>query len=837
MKKTTNYSKFVASAATATLVASAVVPAAFAQDMKFTDVGDRYKEAVTFLSENNITQGISDTQFGTQQSIKRVDVAVLLAKATLTTEEIESAPASGFSDVPSRAVKYVNALKAKGIANGKTTTSFGANSPITRGEAAIMLSKAYGIEGDAANVSFSDVAPRYKDAVAALVDNNITNGKTANRFGTVDSITRGELAIFLYKLETRDETPAPELKVEGVEAVSATQVQVKFTDAVNPATLFANAKTGEFKDGVFTMSRVGNANETGELTGMLSTDGKTLTVQTKNALEGKYTVIANGLKTMDNKDIEKYQEIVTIAKDEKAPTVVSVDKVNASQYNVVFSEPMKDLGTLRYTNENGTVYGDDNIDNSFNSGDSEVLFTLPSGMDAGKKVNVEFANAKDMADNTIAANSATATFTKGEKDGTPPTVGNIAQTGAKEFTVEFSEQLAGKPEINLSGGTVKTVEKDASNPLKYVVTTNEVLDGSLTVTVNNYTDLSGETGAESSRLITFTKDTAAPEVTSTKVIKDKDGDKELLEITFDKKVNVSEDSKVKIAGTYLRTDGVTQNVNKSAVVAKVEDDAAKVVVELGTLLNDADSEGAKYNVNLSFENLASAYDVDAAAKDVTFTRGKDAAAENAELVKVTKIEQDAVDNTKVNVTFDKKVDGSTALNTANYSINGVAVQSVTLNEVVKGKGKAVTQTAVLQLASGSIADTGDRFVKISNIKAEGSTKSMEPITEKVEFKENVAPVIESAVMTVNGTIDLTFSEAVTGSPINMEVLAGDKTVANKVKTTLNSKDKTKATVVVTGGFSEEELAQTITIQPAEGNALTDEKGNALTTGATVKRSR
>ncbi|RJS60690.1 S-layer homology domain-containing protein [Bacillus sp. PK3_68] len=236
-----SYRKFVATAATATLVASAVTPAFAAQD--FTDVGSRYKEAVDYLVKNNLTKGINETQFGVDQQIKRVDFAIILAKAVLTQQQIDNAKASNFTDVPSRGVKEVNALKEAGIVNGKTDTRFGANDEITRGEAALMFANAYKIKGDAKNVNFTDVSDRYKDAVAALVDKKITSGKTDSKFGTQDPIKRGEFAIFLYKLETMDETPQP--GVSKVEAINDTKLEVSFAKAISEDLAMEIEKSGK----------------------------------------------------------------------------------------------------------------------------------------------------------------------------------------------------------------------------------------------------------------------------------------------------------------------------------------------------------------------------------------------------------------------------------------------------------------------------------------------------------------------------------------------------------------------------------------------------------------
>ncbi|WP_338751877.1 5'-nucleotidase C-terminal domain-containing protein [Bacillus sp. FJAT-52991] len=190
-----SHRKFVVSAATVTLVATAVTPASAAS---FTDVSKDYKEAVDYLISNKITDGMTDTTFGTTLSIKRVDAAVMLAKALkLDTENVEDA---GFTDVPARAKGYVNALKKAGIIDGKTETKFAPDQNITRGEAALMLAEAYDLKGDDTKLPFTDVPSRYQDAVSALVKHDITSGKTANSFGTTDDITRGEYAIFLHKL-------------------------------------------------------------------------------------------------------------------------------------------------------------------------------------------------------------------------------------------------------------------------------------------------------------------------------------------------------------------------------------------------------------------------------------------------------------------------------------------------------------------------------------------------------------------------------------------------------------------------------------------------------------
>jgi len=193
VSKHKSYRKFIATAATATMVTAVLAPAISAAG--FSDVSERYSDSVDFLLSKG-AKGISDSYFGVNEEIKRVDAAVLTAM--ILGLDIESAPASGFTDVPARGVKAVNALKAAGITSGKTKTTFGSNSPITRGELAIWLQKGFELTGGA-DLSFKDVTKKYEAAVQALVANNVAKGMSSDQFGVNLNVKRGDFAIFLHK--------------------------------------------------------------------------------------------------------------------------------------------------------------------------------------------------------------------------------------------------------------------------------------------------------------------------------------------------------------------------------------------------------------------------------------------------------------------------------------------------------------------------------------------------------------------------------------------------------------------------------------------------------------
>lgn len=194
--------KFVASAVAVAAVATAVSPAS-AAEMKFTDVSDRYQEAVQFLFDLGIVQGETATSYGTQHSVKRADAAVMIAKA-LGYEPDGKYKDSGFTDVPTRAKWAVDALKQDGYVDGKSATRFGANDFLTRNETAKILALAgnFEIDDTVKETKFTDVNERFAKYVDALVENGITLGKTATQFGASDAVTRGEAALFLYRTAT-----------------------------------------------------------------------------------------------------------------------------------------------------------------------------------------------------------------------------------------------------------------------------------------------------------------------------------------------------------------------------------------------------------------------------------------------------------------------------------------------------------------------------------------------------------------------------------------------------------------------------------------------------------
>ncbi|KMZ43950.1 MULTISPECIES: hypothetical protein [Bacillales] len=596
------------------------------------------------------------------------------------------------------------------------------------------------------------------------------------------------------------------------------------------------AANGDFLANVVALKTIDSV-DAGALSGKLSEDGKTLTVTTANAVSKRYNVVIDGIKAKDGSAFAKYDDVVTFAADTTAPAIVSTVKDSASTFTVTFSEPIKQIGTVTYKYADGTPVADGHVTHNFTTTTDKVTFTLTSNIASGKTVIATVIGAQDTASNLLTPNPATVTMVKGALDGVAPTVSAIAQTGADTFTVKFSEQLAANPTISIDGVDVAgdKVVKNATDSTLYTVTAPAVLDGAKTIAVKDFNDLSGEVGAATSKVVVFTKDAAAPKVASSNVVVDATDSKQYLELTFDKDVKVAT-GKVNGTGTFVK-DHITNTITATETDVKQDATNKKVVrVNLDALLGDVatDVEGATYNLDLKFTGVTSAADVAVEDAKATFTRGKDGVPASDAVVKVTAVEQ-GTDNNKVKVTFDQAVDGASATNAANYKIDGAVVESVTLLPAVTANG-ATTQVAILNLKAGSNEFTGTRNINISNVKALGSTKVMEPFhTTGTELKENVAPVVVSAKLTGTEEITLTFSEAVLDdSAKDFEVLIEGKSqgTVETVTTGIGSTAVTTVKVAI-AAVDKDKIAKGISLKALDTIDVKDAAGNALSVPANI----
>ncbi|MGE7110713.1 S-layer homology domain-containing protein [Lysinibacillus sp. NPDC047702] len=245
------YKKFVATAATATLVASAIVPVASAAG--FTDVeNNTHKDAINALSDAGIINGYADGTFKPNQTINRGQVVKLLGR-WLETEGFEVPSdwetSQRFKDLPLTAekelVKYAALAKDAGVFAG-SNGNLNYTQSMQRQQMAVVLVRAineiYDLDlvaeykADGFKSEISDLGAAFsaeqREAITALEYAELTNAANlpGKAFKPADSITRGQFASFLHRtinLEIEDGAVDATVK-----AVNNTTVEVTFDEKV-----------------------------------------------------------------------------------------------------------------------------------------------------------------------------------------------------------------------------------------------------------------------------------------------------------------------------------------------------------------------------------------------------------------------------------------------------------------------------------------------------------------------------------------------------------------------------------------------------------------------------
>ncbi|WP_050183328.1 S-layer homology domain-containing protein [Domibacillus robiginosus] len=837
-----SYRKFVATAATATLVATAVTPAFAAETgaaASFTDVPPRYKEAVDYLVDNKITLGISEDKFGTTQSIKRVDAAVMIAKALEI--DIADRPDSGFTDVPTRAVAYIDALKAEGIINGKSETAFGSEQSITRGEIALIIANAYDLDGTS-DKQFSDVSSRYADAVQALVAAGITEGKTETTFGTTDAITRGEFAIFLHRAEL-----LPIEKVPTVTSVSAVAGQ----EAVTISGKVANASTASL---VIVDS---NNQEVYDQDVTVSADGSFS--RTVNLPAGNYAYEVHAIEGEKVSAVKAGNFSVAAVNS----AVVSASAANAKEVKVVYSTQVDKTtaeNEANYTvNVSGTALTTANIEADLQADGKTVLISNKNGSDIFTNGNYYTVEVKDVLSKDLSKVANYKTGTLNYFDNTIPTVLSSELDGNK-VRVYFNEPVSPAPatsgatpaagvQVKIDGGAIQTgtsVNQDGKYYVEVPTTSDDRKAGVHNVTVYNAQDGDGNILAVSATQYTVLADTVAPSVVS--VTPESSN-------TFD--VKVSEKLATGSPTFEVKKGGVIFPINPATDVVVDPDDPTGLTYEVtvpatgtgGYNLYGTNENTATLSVKVT--NIKDNSNLTGAEFNGTVTLTKDATgpkvlSANTNTVTVTGTGASATGT--INVKFDENIRVLAPSKVKVYNKDGVLLTTVGTATAATGTDTlsiplTVVPTAgttyTVQLEAGAVEDlSGNDNVALSTTAAYSvSSNILATISNSgvnqflVDYSASTTDMTTSATTVANYTLD--------GKPLptgaTVEFVGNKKTVL----VTLPSESVTKTTqgslqisknVVNTAGQSVANANDTAVTNLV---ALTDNVKPVLTSGQYV----
>lgn len=369
MTKQSNKNKFLATAVTATMVATAFAPVASvaAAETTFPDVdpnvvGQSSADAVAALAEAGIIKGI-DGQFKPGASISRAEASQMVAKLfDLKTGEVKNE--TTFEDVKDNAwyTGAINSLVEKDILKGKSEKSFEPGSDIKRSELALVLVKAYGLQDvnvDDVKLPYTDVKAGswYEKSVKILYKEGLLKGTTATTFSPDSPMKRVDFARLAVETDYAHGTKLPkpeetvELAVESVSAIETTFVEVEFAalkEEIKGATVEVKDSEGKVvatkstdiakgaTSAQFDFEKAVNAND---LKGVWTVDGVEYSFDelnlvkdiNTNATAGNQLALLNNLKEagitgVDEKLIAQYATALDAA-NPQAVTFADVQKI------------------------------------------------------------------------------------------------------------------------------------------------------------------------------------------------------------------------------------------------------------------------------------------------------------------------------------------------------------------------------------------------------------------------------------------------------------------------------------------------------------------------------
>ena len=717
-----SYRKYLAGAAAAAVVVSAVPVAGFAAAQTFTDASDipAYAvDAVNYLVGKKAINGYEDGSFKPAAQITRGEVATILAKTLNLT--VDDKAQANFDDTDGHwSSKFIAAVQAQkpGVLNGDGNGKFRPNANITREELASVLVQAYGLKLDTnADVAFSDVSGWGANSVNILASLGVAAGKTTTTFAPKADVTRAETAAFFHRAEV--ETVRVEVKqkvvapaVESVSAINAKELVVKFTKAIENVDAIEEAGNRVV---VYTAANNQTDPDFTSTVTTFSEDKKTATViltnnKTATELEaGKTYTVA----LVDNNNTPVLAKVVMasqpteLVKGLDVPTATT--DADQDKYVITFAKKMNSAAA---TNTNYTVY--DSSNNVVSSAISAATFVdsttkkevrvtvAPGALKAGKSYTVIANTTNVKGDDGTLLTTAQSKFTINTPslDTAKPTVSSAQVTGNNTIVLNFNQELkTGSVDTDLitvkkSDGTVVplTSANFSGKTLTITQTGTDFEAGKKytvevapSVAINNV--YRNATSDAISTTVTAASNVAATKVSAQFVRQAADKENYDLVLAFDQPVtafttNSATDIKVNTVGdTYQLKDSTTD------VVAYTKDTTGKSLV-----IKDAQAAFEISGGGDFVPEIGKTYQVEIATGKIVTSTPASSPKSNTAALKADVADYDVsapeIDNVtlasaeKITVQFDETIDA------AALKAGDVTVQGYTL--AVNGTASAVS---------------------------------------------------------------------------------------------------------------------------------------------------
>lgn len=160
-------------------------------------VGSPHAASVVDVVAGGIAEGKTDGTYGTQDAVTRGQMATFLSRAL----ELAPSEQAELPDDVDAAYVHADAIAAvveDGIAEGKADGSYEPQEPVTRGQMATFLDRALDLALEAAGEQPEDAEGSvHEQAVEAVIAHGIALGFEDGDFRPSEAVTRGQMASFL----------------------------------------------------------------------------------------------------------------------------------------------------------------------------------------------------------------------------------------------------------------------------------------------------------------------------------------------------------------------------------------------------------------------------------------------------------------------------------------------------------------------------------------------------------------------------------------------------------------------------------------------------------------
>lgn len=579
--------------------------------------------------------------------------------------------------------------------------------------------------------------------------------------------------------------------VTEIAAINSKQVKVTFSKSIPAKQLLTSVSAGTVDTDAIKVNRavtVAAPDDTNKnvttVTGEVSKDGKSIILTASGAtyFDGAYAVtVSDKVEDKTGKKLTAFAGTVKV-EDTVAPTVESVE-FDPTSGKIVFttSEPVALPTTLRI---NGTpVTGLLAVAKSNNT---KFEFAKPESVKAGEEATVYLAGSKDYAGNILEAFNGKVTIAD---DQSTLQVAEVKQVSSNKAAIVFnkplkSSTLADTDITALIDGKALTATTDVT----YTVDSTDVTGKTVIATFNPSTtniaaaptyfygtgttkeitfvvadksieDVYGQKIATTTKTVTLNKDVTGPTAVSATLDRDGKG----ITIQLDEVVSGSVDDAVTLEA--LRVNGVAGALVAVAGTPEAGKYSAKLVAdEKGQLTQIKVTKGlataletipsGTVQVRLAASAITDVHTNASKAISQTVTVN----ASTTDLEVVSNGIATAATNNHFTVEYNQAVTAASALNKANYTLDGKALPEGTDiyfdSATPEKKVHIILPTGSINIGSTSTGTSAQ--LAVANVKTE-SGKTVKSTSGTVTIKDNTSATVKS-VSVVGNIVYVKFDE-------------------------------------------------------------------------------